>query len=201
MKKGFLFGVLLLSIGHSVIAQEAKPELLKEPDDWQFERFSLPPSFAPAITYKGVEELRFAPGMFKKDSADYFTYVFVARLDSVNEVSLSDIQTYLANYFKGLCSVTAKDNKLTIDASKITVSVTRKMAALPGETIYNASLEVFGVFADGALVKLNMEVKVMKDTLRQWVYLLFIASPQPRSSIIWEKLHGIQRDFKIPSGQ
>jgi hypothetical protein len=198
MKKILLFAVLSLFIGLALIAQEAKPELLKQPDDWQFERFGLPPSFAPAIRYKGVEELRFAPGMFKKDSADYFTYVFVARLDSIKDISQKDIETYLSNYFKGLCSVTAKDNKLTIDTSKITVSVTQKTTATPGETIYNSSLQVFGVFADGALVKLNMEVKVMKDTPRQRIYLLFIASPQPKSSDIWKTLYRIQKDFNIP---
>ena len=37
-----------------------------QPANWEFERFSLPPGFAPGITYKGAEELRFAPGMFKK---------------------------------------------------------------------------------------------------------------------------------------
>jgi hypothetical protein len=198
MKKTVLF-VLSLSVTSIVFAQPAKPELLKQPDNWAFERFSMPPAFAPAITYKGFEELRFAPGMFKKDSIDYFAYAFIASIDSVRDISQKDIQVYLQRYYKGLCSQVAKDNKLTVDTSKITVAIV-KNETLPGkEIIYNYSLNVFGVFADGAPVKLNMEAKVMKDVAHQKIYLLFITSPQPKTSVVWEKLHEIQRNFKIPA--
>src|ERR1700749_1981266 len=110
-------------------AQEQTPQLLKQPANWQFERFSLPPGFAPNIPYKGVEELRFSPGMFVKDSTTYFTYAFVAGLDNVNSVSQDDIRNYLLNYFNGLCSSTAKERNLSIDTSKISVAIEKKQNA------------------------------------------------------------------------
>ena len=97
-----------------------------QPASWEFERFSLPPGFAPGITYKGAEELRFAPGMFNKDSANYFTYVFVAQLDDVSAISQTDIRDYLLKYYKGLCFATAKDRKLVIDTTQITVAVEKQ---------------------------------------------------------------------------
>src|SRR5258705_678959 len=110
-----LFISLLFIAPFSIITQgqEHKPQLLHEPAKWEFERFALPPSFAPGIIYTGAEELRFAPGMFNKDSANYFTYVFVAELNNVTAVSRADISDYLEKYYKGLCSATAKDRKLT----------------------------------------------------------------------------------------
>jgi hypothetical protein len=179
-------------------AQEATPQLLKEPANWTFERFALPPVFAPNFPYKGAEELRFSPGMFNKSATDYFTYAFVAQLDSVTSISQDEIRNYLLNYFKGLCSSTAHDRKLVIDTSAITVNVKKKNNT-PGNTdIYNVSLNIFGVFADGAPVKLNMEVKALKDAETTKVYLVFIASPHGKADEVWKELYKIQENFVVP---
>src|SRR4029077_5423153 len=101
MKNLLAFLILIVSFSIAANSQEAKPQLLKEPANWSFERFALPPEFAPTIPYKGVEELRFSPGMFNKDTATYFTYAFVAQLDNVTSISQNDIRDYLLKYFKG----------------------------------------------------------------------------------------------------
>ena len=182
----------------SLEAQQAKPQLLKEPADWAFERFTLPPSFAPGFPYNGAEELRFSPGMFNKNAIDYFTYAFVAQLDSVIAISRGDIKNYLFDYFKGLCSSTARDRKLVIDTSAITVDLRRKNNTTGDEIIYNALLNIFGVFADGAPLRLRMEVKVLTDTASAKTYLVFIASPHEKTNEAWKQLYQIQKDFAIP---
>ena len=63
--------------------------------------------------------------------------------------------------------------------------------------MYNAVLDVFGVFADGARVILNIEIKVLNDIKATKTYLVFIASPQNKTSAIWQQLHKIQTDFVI----
>jgi hypothetical protein len=146
-----------------------------------------------------VEELRFSPGMFNKDTATYFTYAFVAQLDDVNTISQTNIRDYLLKYFKGLCSTTAKERKLTIDTSQIAVTTEKKKSTAANEIIYNASVNVFGVFADGAPVKLNMEVKVFMNTPAKKTYLLFIASPREKTDAVWKNLYEIQRQFIIPN--
>jgi hypothetical protein len=187
----------LMLIFPAAKSQQANPQLLKEPANWSFERFPLPPGFAPDFPYKGVEELRFSPGMFNKDSADYFSYAFVAQLDGVTSISKDEIRNYLLVYFRGLCSSTAHDRKLIIDTSKITVGIEKKESPA-NETIYNAVVNAFGVFADGAPVKLNMEVSVLKNNNAQKTYLLFIASPNPKTNNIWRELYKIQKDFIMP---
>ena len=190
---------MLFSLSIAARSQDAKPQLLYEPAGWTFERFTLPPAFAPGFPYKGVEELRFSPGMFNKDSATYFTYAFVAQLDDVAGISQGDIRAYLLKYFKGLCSSTAKDRKLVIDTTRITVTVEKKKGTTANGIIYNASLNVFGVFADGAPVKLNMEVKVLISIAAKKTYLIFIASPCEKSDVVWKKLYEIQERFTIPN--
>ena len=186
---------ILISIG--LFAQNQTAQLLKEPANWQFERFALPPEFAPNIPYKGVEELRFSPGMFVKDSAGYFTYAFVAELDNINSISQDNIKDYLFEYFKGLCSSTAKQRKLSIDTSKIAVSIDKNPSA-GKDAHYNATLDIFGVFADGAPVKLDMEIKVMNDKAVSKIYLVFIASPLNKTDKVWATLRSIQNNFTMP---
>jgi len=194
-----LFACLLFtSLSIAMNAQSPGPQLLKEPAGWTFERFNLPPVFAPNFPYSGAEELRFSPGMFNKDSTDYFTYAFVAQLNNRSTISKDDIRNYLLAYFKGLCSSTAKDRKLVVDTSKITVAVDKKPGVSGKEIIYNALLHVFGVFADGAEVRLNMEVKVLTDKSANQVYLIFITSPQAKSGVAWKQLYSIQENFKLP---
>ena len=198
MKNLFVFLICMVCFCSAATAQEHKPQLLKKPADWEFERFALPPAFAPAITYKGAEELRFAPGMFNKDSANYFTYAFVVQLDNVSSISLNEIRDYLLNYYKGLCAITAKDRKLVIDTTRITAVVEKKNTVPANETIYNASMNIFGVFADGAPVKLNLEVKVLVAAAVNKLYLVIIASPLEKTAAVWKTLYGIQREFAIP---
>src|SRR5579871_6778165 len=91
----FKFIFLLLFLSQFAMAQNNnEPQLLKKPANWQFERFNLPPQFAKDFPYKGAEELRFSPGMFNKNSAEYFTYAFVAELDSTTDFSQLNINDY-----------------------------------------------------------------------------------------------------------
>jgi hypothetical protein len=198
MKK---LGLCLLFVGCFlfVLHAQPKPTMLTGPADWQFEQFALPPVFAPGVKYKGIEELRFSPDMFKKDAPNYFTYAFAARLDNTKTVTQSNIQDYLLTYFRGLCSKTATDRKLSpVDTAAISVVIEKKTTT-DSQPIYNITLHVFGVFADGAPVTLNMEAKVWQDAPADKVYLLFIVSTQPKTAPVWDALYKIRQGFVPPS--
>src|SRR5689334_18680123 len=197
MKKTIIVIIYALMISNVLFAQDQSPQLLKQPANWQFERFALPPEFAPNIPYKGAEELRFSPGMFIKDSASYFTYAFVAQLDNVNSISQDEIKNYLVEYFTGLCSSTAKQRKLSIDTSKINVSISKDKNT-GNEVHYNSTSDIFGVFADGAPVRLNAEIKVLNNRAASKTYLVYIASPLNKADPVWVQLRSIQNNFVIP---
>ena len=197
MKRTITIAFCAVIMSNVLCAQNQTAQLLKQPASWQFERFTLPPEFAPNIPYKGVEELRFSPGMFVKDSANYFTYAFVAQLDNISSISQGDIKNYLLEYFQGLCSSTAKQRNLSIDTSKITVSVDKNQGA-GKDARYNATLDIFGVFADGAPVRLNAEIRVLNDEPMSKTYLVYIASPLDKTDQVWAKLRSIQNNFTMP---
>lgn len=44
------------------------------PKGWEIERFLIPIEFAPQIAYKGVEDIRFAPGWGEEKSEQYWSY-------------------------------------------------------------------------------------------------------------------------------
>ena len=182
----------------AVKGQDTKAAFLKEPSAWEFERFPLPPTFSPNFHYKGVEELRFSPGMFKKDAPDYFSYAFVAQLDNTSSISQQDVKKYLLSYFKGLCASTAKQRNLSIDTSQIKVSIEKKTKTSADAVIYNAVMDLFGVFADGAPITLNAAIKVLYDLKAKKTYLVFITSPKEKIDSIWQQLYAIQNAFAIP---
>lgn len=200
MKKAYLL-IVLTSIVLSGAAQstaQSTPTMLTAPANWQFETFSLPPGFAPAVKYHGREELRFSPGWDKKEARDYFTIIWGFRFDETKSVSQEDIKNFLQTYFRGLCSSTAKNRHLTpIDSSAVSVSLQKPTAGKP--QVYYATLHLFGVFADGLPVTLNAEIKVMEDDTHQKTYLLVIASTQGKTDPVWEPLYKEQREFVIPS--
>jgi len=198
MKSIIAILVFLLWASLVVKGQDTKAEFLKEPSTWEFERFTLPPSFSPNFPYKGVEELRFSPGMFNKDSSSYFNYAFVAQLDNTSSITQSGIKNYLLTYFKGLCASTAKQRNLSIDTSQVNVSIEKKNSVAANSVIYNAVLNVFGVFADGTPVALNAEIRVLNDLKAKKTYLVFIASPKRKIDSIWRQLYAIQNDFVVP---
>jgi len=191
--------VFIFLLSFAVKGQDTKAEFLKEPSAWEFERFPLPPTFSSNFPYKGVEELRFSPGMFKKDAPDYFSYAFVAQLDNTSSISQQKIKEYLLLYFKGLCASTAKQRNLSIDTSLVKVSIEKKTKTSADAVIYNAVIAIFGVFADGAPVTLNAEIKVLNDLKAKKTYLLFITSPRKRTDSIWQQLYAIQNAFAIPN--
>lgn len=197
MKKAWL----LIIITYSVLFATAQsgPSLLTAPASWQFEQFSLPPAFAPSVRYHGHEELRFSPGWDKKGATDYFTLIWGFRFDDTKSVSQADIQRFLLTYFRGLCSSTAKDRHLSsVDTSAINVLIQKKPIA--GKSpIYNVTLHIFGVFADGSPITLNAELTMMEDDAHKKVYLLMVASPQVKTNPVWQQLYKVQREFVMPS--
>lgn len=172
--------------------QQHTPVFLHEPANWEYEQFPLPPSFAPAITYEGIEELRFAPGMFKKDSANYYTYIFMAVIEGSPVITEKEVQHYLVNYYRGLSATVANDRKLNIDTSKITALAVRPHPVKSVVQDFDAAVTTFGVFDDGAVVTLNMEITAIPDSKRKKTFLIFLASPKARNEPIWKELYDIR---------
>lgn len=176
--------------------QQPPPELLPQaPADWRFERIDFPLSFAPELPYKGFEELRFAPGMFKPDTDTYFTYVFAMKITEEVALDAAALQSLLETYFRGLCRAVAKEKKFDIDVSKISAQVRSGQTDTPTVRHFHATVASFDPFVTGKPLTLNLEMMVIK--VSQADHRIFAAvSPRPTDSPVWKTLRTLKDEFR-----
>jgi len=85
------------------------PYTLPIPKDWAIERFPIPITFAPQISYKGVEDIRFTPGWGKVKSDEYWSYAFLWYLEGEIKIDPQIIDSNLKAYYTGLISINGRN--------------------------------------------------------------------------------------------
>jgi len=129
---------VFLVCGQAVYGQDNSPVVkihLEAPREWRGEEIRLPPGFATDMSWKGIEEVRFAPGMFNAKADDFFSYVFVFYLPDAKEPDLQELQKELLKYYRGLATAVAR-GKGGVDAKKF--RLTLKPVRKPGQASKSA---------------------------------------------------------------
>ena len=123
MQRLFFLGLMMasFSLGAALPPHLQKFEIKKPTPEWAGERIKLPPTFAPKLGLKGIEEILFAPGMFKAEAKDFFTYVFLFALERKPELTPAVLRKELLVYYAGLSKSRLGNPKL--DTSKFTVKL------------------------------------------------------------------------------
>lgn len=83
---------LALLICLPLSAQDEPKDTLPTPKGLTNEWIPLPPGFAPKFGYKGVEDIRFAPGMFKADSDSFFSYLLAFQVEPTSKVDTDSLK-------------------------------------------------------------------------------------------------------------
>ena len=83
---------LCVAIALAAAQEKGKDIPLEAPKGWKGETIDLPTKFAPGMKLRGLEKIRFAPGMFKADAKDFFSYVFVFRVGTAQDLSLKRVR-------------------------------------------------------------------------------------------------------------
>jgi hypothetical protein len=86
-----------------------KSEPWPTPAGWKSETIPFPLDFAPSLAHRGVEELRFAPGMFDPAAPGYWSYAFVWRVEDAAALDAKQLGDELTAYFRGLLAAVDKD--------------------------------------------------------------------------------------------
>lgn len=95
------------------------------PAGWRSEVIPFPLEFAPAIAHRGLEDLRFPPGMFDPSSPDYWSYTFTWHTDDAAELDAGALGRELTEYFAGLiAAVDTKERISAVDRERIAVRAT-----------------------------------------------------------------------------
>lgn len=148
------------------------------PDGWRTETLPFPLDFAPSLKHRGVEELRFSPGMFKPVAPDFWSYAFVWWLEG--ERAPKDLAGELTTYFRGLCGEVAK-GKFDLDLSRI-------KSRLHGAS---GRIDSYDCFKTGKPI--TLEVQSMSKRCGSHTALVVALSPAERSAPIWSQLRALSR--------
>jgi hypothetical protein len=118
--------ILLAACGSGAAPLQAPvppPATWPTPAGWKRETIPFPLEFAPLVLHRGVEELRFAPGMFEPGTPGYWSYTFVWRTEDPAAMDATALASELTGYFRGLIAAVDQDNRITA-RDEIVVKVT-----------------------------------------------------------------------------
>jgi hypothetical protein len=204
MLRAVCFLSVLLTV--PVMAQPAKdpPYKMPTPKGWSKETIPLPPSFAKGMTWKGTEELRFAPGMFKSEAADFFSYSLLFWLPDDQKIEPKTMEKELLEYYRGLAKAVLASKKTEVDVSTFTLDI-KDAKEKPGKrtggeevTAYVAELKWTEPFATGKPQTLRMEIQTWHSDKEKHHCVFICASPQPETAEVWKTLREIRTGCTTP---
>ena len=195
----FIFVLLISSLSAvAALPLEKQQFVLKKPaSKWFGERIALPPKgFAPDLRLKGIEEILFAPGMFKADQPDFFSYAFLFALEANPKLDTKVLEKELFTYYSGLSK--ARMGNPQLDTSKFSVKVDplEDKGVSPKSAInvrnYRAKVVWLEPFATKKMQTLYFELQTWQYKGSSYQYLFVCASPQKPGNPIWKTLRTIR---------
>jgi hypothetical protein len=193
MKYMLLVATVLLLVS-PCLAEENQdvPFHLPTPEGWKTETIPFPLNFAPEIEYEGLEELRFAPGMFKPETEDFWSYAFVWWIPQDTELTAEQLQKDLDAYYRGLNHDKPGDEKEIPPVH----SVVKKVDAVDGEPArFEGTIDTFDSFVTEEPITLNFQAEVIICEKQEKMAVYFGLSPQPVTHAVWEELQKIRAGF------
>ena len=203
MQRLFFVGLMVagFSVGAAVPPHLQKVEIAKPTPEWAGERIKLPPSFAPKLGLKGIEEILFAPGWRKAEEKNFFTYVFLFALERKPELTGEVLRKELLAYYTGLSKNVMRNPKL--DTSKFTVKLepVKENGVTPKEAMnvksYRAEVVWLEPFTTKKMQTLHFELQTWQYKGSANQYLFVSASPQKPAAAIWKTMRGIRASVKL----
>lgn len=205
--------IVILSCSPSV-AQEAKDPAAASPTEelvfkteWKGERIKLPPGFAPEMKLKGVEEIRFAPGMFKPESESFFSYIFVFAVPGDSALTKEVIQGELLTYYRGLAGSIFQRKGKEVDTGDFSFKLENEESVESAPESVNPELiSQYAGKLDWMEPFTTLEPQVLHFELQSWFdsgsgkgYLLVCTSPNSidGKDAVWKELRKIRRSFEV----
>ncbi len=163
------------------------------PDDWRTEAIKLPPEFAADMGWRGDAVVRFSPGMFNRDSEQFFSYVFMMRVSGKRALNEDGIRKELLSYYRGLSVDVAKLRGIEVDTDSFTLQLKPQPTDRAREQRFLGKLTWLEPFATGAKQDLYLEIDHWRDEANQQNFLFVCASPsQAVPNKVWSQLRGIR---------
>jgi hypothetical protein len=172
------------------------PYTLPTPTGWGIERFLVPPAFAPSLTYKGVEDIRFSPGWAKQDSEEYWSYAFLWYLTRRPALTAASIEKELKAYYTGLIQVNTDSATLAAEPPLSVKAKFRQAESATGdEVLFTGSVTLID-YMTRKPITLNCLVRSIACMETDKEIMFFELSPQPFKHKIWQSLDQIWSGFR-----
>lgn len=172
------------------------------PAGWSAETNTFPLSFAPGLPYRGSEEIRFMPGMYKPGARDFWSYAFVWAIEGAPAVAPANLEQSLTTYFKGLTE-SVGGSKFNFDSSRYKATLQPAadtvIANHPAKH-YTGRVALYDGFTTGLPLDLNTEAFVWECPAESKTFALFLFSPGSRTTEVWENLRNVGESFRCHLG-
>lgn len=185
-----LFQILFLLV---VVEDDALANFYTNtPETWTSEVIPFPLGFAPGIELKGKEILRFAPGMFKADQEDFYTYTFVWWLDEETHFTAASLEKQLLTYYQGLYKAVSKLDNKDINGFKSKIRKSTADGWIPAASQhFEGHVAWTDPFRTEKPVTMNLRIAVWKTESGKQA-AMFLICPQDRSHSLWKTLESLK---------
>lgn len=171
------------------------PYMLAIPQGWDVERFLIPIDFAPQISYKGVEDLRFTPGWGNAKSDEYWTYAFLWYLDNAPKTNAKIIARNLKAYYAGLVGRNIEKRKIPAEKIIATKTSIKKVKTDKGDVkTYSGTIYMLD-YMEQKPITLNCIVHLKSCSEQSKTFIFYEISPKPFTDNIWQSLKQLWIDF------
>jgi hypothetical protein len=194
--------ILSLVLALACMEQEKRPYHVPQPKGWATETIALPPGFAPTMTWKGEEELRFAPGWMKADADTFFSYGIFMWLPGNQKVDQATLEKELLTYYRGLATTVLQGKQQKADVSAFALSLKEYAAASrpSGEKViaYKGEMKWIEPFTTGKPQTLKLVIHIWYSEKHKAHCIFLCASPQAEDATVWKVLKEIRTGCHCP---
>ncbi|WP_456438278.1 serine hydrolase [Psychroserpens sp.] len=161
-------------------------DLLNADDTWGKEIITFPIEWAPKMTVKGYEDLRFAPEWSKAKHKEFWSLVMAWKVVTTTEISLDELQVNLESYYDGLMTPNHWSEEFPKPKLKL-FALTKNETG----TNFKGKITIFDGFHTGKVITLNIlgEQQLCEKTGNS--IIIFKFSPKAYSEPIWKQLNKI----------
>lgn len=172
------------------------PYKLDTPEGWDTERFSLPPDFALQLSYKGVEDIRFAPGWANIKSEEHWAYCFLWWLEGSPKIDAANLQANLKAYYDGLVG-----RNVPAGTALTTTVVMKKVTTSPGDAeTFSGTINMLDYHTKQPMI-LNCMIHVKMCNSDKHTPVFFELSPRPVTHAVWKKMNQISDSFECENNR
>ena len=192
--------LLLAAFGPLPLAADEEPGLpfvLPVPEGWRTETIPFPLDFAPQIELTGVEELRFAPGMFTEGAEDFWSYAFIWWVPEASHFDEEMLRASLNAYFEGLSKAVGEPKEIDFEGVEFETEVRRQSHGAEGSLRFDATIRAFDAFVTARPIVLRARIEVIPCSSQQKLAAFFAISPQPLGARCLAAARGASQRFSL----